>query len=205
MPLLDEVSGDNYQLYSATGLPLVYLFIDPSDAPAHAALLKEIAPIAKKHKGAVNFVWIDAVKFVEHGKQLGLKEGVWPAVIVQDLKTQHKYPLSQSEEVTFATVDAHIAKYVAGELEPTLKSQDVPAEQTEKYYTLVGKAFDEVVYDDEKDVFVQFSAPWCGHCKRLLPIYEELAESFKGNSDTLLMYVLYPLFSVLLPALILDP
>ena len=40
----------------------------------------------------------------------------------------------------------------------------------------VAKNFEELVTENTKDVLVEFYAPWCGHCKKLTPIYDELAE-----------------------------
>merc|ERR1712107_905752 len=42
----------------------------------------------------------------------------------------------------------------------------------------VAKNFDELVMKNEKDVLVEFYAPWCGHCKKLTPVYEELGEKW---------------------------
>jgi protein disulfide-isomerase-like protein len=50
---------------------------------------------------------------------------------------------------------------------------------------LTPENFDAVVNDESKHVFVKFFAPWCGHCVRMAPAWEELASS-NTNSDVVI-------------------
>jgi len=64
----------------------------------------------------------------------------------------------------------------AGNLEPYLKSEPVPDNEGKHVKVAVAKNFEELVTKSSKDVLVEFYAPWCGHCKKLTPIYDELGE-----------------------------
>jgi len=43
--------------------------------------------------------------------------------------------------------------------------------------------FHPVALEVTKNALVTFTAPWCGHCKSLKPIYEKVAEYFKEEKD----------------------
>lgn len=48
---------------------------------------------------------------------------------------------------------------------------------------LIPSNFDDVVLKSGKPTLVEFFAPWCGHCKTLAPIYEELAFALEHVKD----------------------
>merc|ERR1711916_224927 len=50
---------------------------------------------------------------------------------------------------------------------------------------LTSSNFDSIV-DGSKHVFVEFYAPWCGHCKNLAPTYDELGAKFKDDAEVVI-------------------
>jgi protein disulfide-isomerase A1 len=159
IPIIDEVTAENYMVYAQSGKPLAYLFIDPT-SETKGEYIERVRTVALEHKDKINFVWIDAIKFGDHAKALNLAESAWPSFVIQDLEKQLKYPIEQNTEITTAVVKDWVDSFASGTLQPTLKSQPIPETQDELVYNLVGKEFDQIVFQDDKDVFVEFYASW---------------------------------------------
>jgi len=147
--------------------------------------------IAKDHKGKILFVYIDVSK-ADSKRVLdffAIKEGEAPAMRMTQLgENMLKYKpevsnLDDNDEFE-ANVRAFVAGVNDGSIKPHLKSEDIPEDwDKEGVKVLVGKNFADVALNKDKHVLVEFYAPWCGHCKKLIPVYDELGEKYKDSED----------------------
>ncbi|KAG8572200.1 hypothetical protein GDO81_011968 [Engystomops pustulosus] len=106
------------------------------------------------------------------------------------------------EEVNVAILDANGKKYAKdpeefdsdslrefvmnfkkGKLKPVLKSQPVPKNNKGPVKLVVAKTFEEIVLDKTSDVLIEFYAPWCGHCKSLEPVYNDLGKKYRSTPN----------------------
>jgi protein disulfide-isomerase A1 len=145
------------------GIPLAYIFAEtPEERKELADTLK---PLAEKHKGVVNFATIDAKAFGAHAGNLNLEVNKWPAFAIQETVKNQKFPFDQTKQITEKDIGSFIQDFVDGKIEPSIKSEPLPEKQDGPVHVIVAHNYGEIVMDDEKDVLVEFYAPWCGHCK----------------------------------------
>eukprot|EP01062_Namystynia_karyoxenos_P009954 TRINITY_DN1351_c0_g2_i1.p1 TRINITY_DN1351_c0_g2~~TRINITY_DN1351_c0_g2_i1.p1 ORF type:complete len:491 (+),score=121.74 TRINITY_DN1351_c0_g2_i1:85-1473(+) len=50
---------------------------------------------------------------------------------------------------------------------------------------LTAETFDDEVFREGRGAFVKFYAPWCGHCKRMAPAWQDLAELYSGSDKVI--------------------
>lgn len=179
-PLIGEVGPETYSGYMAAGLPLAYIFVDSEESKEK--LVAAIKPTATEYKGKINFATIDAVAFGAHAANLNL-ESKWPAFAIQDTGKNLKFPFDQDEEITEKSIAKFVKDYVEGKIAPSIKSEPVPETQEGPVHVIVANNFEDLVMNNDKDVLVEFYAPWCGHCKNLAPKYEELAKLYFDNPE----------------------
>ncbi|KAM4106274.1 hypothetical protein ACB094_04G054200 [Castanea mollissima] len=84
----------------------------------------------------------------------------------------------------------HIApwlkQYTGGNLKPFIKSEPIPETNNEPVKVVVAESLHDMVFNSGKNVLLEFYAPWCGLCKKLAPILEEVAVSFENDTDVLI-------------------
>merc|ERR550519_2876376 len=117
----------------------------------------------------------------------GIKEAELPTFRAIRLAEDMAKYKPDNDAIELENLKTMIEKYLAGELEKTLKSEDIPEDwDKEGVKVLVGKNFADVALDKSKDVFVEFYAPWCGHCKSLAPIWDKLGEEFEKDDSVVI-------------------
>lgn len=178
-PLIGEVGPETYSDYMSAGKPLAYIFAETADE--RKELSEELKSVAEAHRGAINFATIDAKQFGAHAGNLNLKAEKFPAFAIQDTAKNQKFPYDQDKKIVQKDIKEFVDDFVAGKIEPSVKSEPIPESNDGPVTVVVAKNYEQIVLDDDKDVLIEFYAPWCGHCKALAPKYEELGSMYGAS------------------------
>lgn len=142
-----------------------------------------ILKVAKEFAGKLNFAVSSKDDFQHELNEYGYDyTGDKPVILARGAKGE-KYILK--DEFSVESLQKFATDLLAGNLEPYIKSEPVPEKNDAPVKVAVAKNFDDVVINNDKDTLIEFYAPWCGHCKKLTPIYDEVAEKLKDEEVAL--------------------
>jgi len=140
--------------------------------------VNRLRPIAEEFRGKLHFVavsynnaWFDELGFSRLEK--------YSFAIINDDKLYS----SELKKFDKEGMREFAKKFLAGELKQSIKSQEIPENKEGDVYVVVGKTFDEEVVNTKTDTFIVAYAPWCGHCKALLPKWEEFAKKYNKEGS----------------------
>jgi protein disulfide-isomerase A1 len=183
LPLVVEFNQDTAQkIFSGDIKSHLLLFLSKeAGIEKYNDIIKEPA---KKYRGEVLFVTIDCDE-TDHERILeffGLKKDNVPTMRIIKLEQDMAKYKPDNPEITAENVLEFVTAFKEGKLKRHMLTQDLPEDWDKNpVKVLVGTNFHEIVFDKEKDVLVEYYAPWCGHCQQLAPIYDQLGEKYNDN------------------------
>jgi len=186
MPTVIEFTQESAQkIFGGEVKNHLLLFVSKGD-DKFDGLITEYKAAATEFKGKVLFIYID-IDQDDNQRILeffGMKADECPSYRYINLAEDMTKFKPDSDEISTDAIKTFVQSVLDGKVSPHLMSEEAPEDWNQNpVWTLVAKNFDEVAKDKSKDVLVEFYAPWCGHCKQLAPIFDELGEKFKDRED----------------------
>merc|ERR1711963_140086 len=189
LPLVIDFNHETAQKIFSGEVKSHFLLFSSAKADDHESKLATLRGLATKNKGKMLFVTINTDE-EDHKRILEFF-----GIVDSELHTFRAIRLGEEmakfkpEDDTFdaANVKSFVSDFLDGKLKQHLMSEEIPEDwDKEPVKVLVGKNFHDVAMNAEKDVLVEFYAPWCGHCKQLAPIWDKLGEKY-ADSETVVI------------------
>jgi len=138
--------------------------------------------ITTERKEKYNVLWADPKASPQVPKYFGLEDADLPAIAIHEGTNDGKYFFKNA---AVKKVEKWLNDFEAGKVPKFIKSEETPKDNDGPVKVVTANTFEEIVFGG-KDVLIEFYAPWCGHCKSLAPIYEQLGEAFKDNDSVII-------------------
>ncbi|NP_001088331.1 protein disulfide isomerase family A member 4 L homeolog precursor [Xenopus laevis] len=187
LPLVGHRKSSNEaKRYSKRPLVVVYYSVDFSFDYRTATQYwrSKVLEVAKDFS-EYTFAIANEDDYTSELKDLGLSDS-GEEVNVAIFDASGKKYAKEPEELDSDGLRDFVTAFKKGKLKPIIKSQPVPKNNKGPVKVVVGKTFDQIVMDPESDVLIEFYAPWCGHCKSLEPIYNDLGKKYRSTQGLII-------------------
>ncbi|XP_049810297.1 protein disulfide-isomerase [Schistocerca nitens] len=189
LPLVVEFNHDTAQKIFGGEIKSHLLIFLSKEAGHFDKYLDAARESAKDFREKLLFVSINSDE-EDHQRILeffGMKKEEVPAMRLIRLEEDMAKYKPEDPEITADNIKNFVQGFLDGNLKQHLLSQTLPDDWDKTpVKVLVSTNFDEIAFDKSKDVLVEFYAPWCGHCKQLAPIYDQLGEKFKDSDSVVI-------------------
>ncbi|KAM3595916.1 uncharacterized protein V6R79_005251 [Siganus canaliculatus] len=125
----------------------------------------------------------DFLSELEDDFGLGTSDGGELPFVTIRTKLGHKFTMREEFTRDGQSLDRFLDDYFSGRLKRYIKSEPAPERNSAAVKVVVAETFDSIVNDPDKDVLIQFYSPSCPHCKKLEPVYRELAAKVSSDQD----------------------
>ncbi|CAG9321800.1 unnamed protein product [Blepharisma stoltei] len=153
-------------------------------AKSEAELYKsEIEELANEYRDFITFIYGDISDYPIFSEMVGISEKNQPTfMIIDPMLSTSKYKIKN--KFTISSARLLIEEFKNNSAVPYLKSQEIPENPFENSLrVLVGKNFEEIVYDKNINVIVEFMAEGCSECKDVEKEFQKLAEMLVENDN----------------------
>ena len=180
---LNEFTQENSQLIFEKKTNTLFLFVK-SHSKEEENLKKILINVKNIYEGDILIIVSDFVGTLP--EYLGVKNEDLPAIILVDFKKKVLNKYKFSEEINEKNLLKFLENFEKNKLKLYLKSEEEPKTNDKVVYKLVGKTFNKVVLDSDKDVLVNFYIPRCWQCKVLKIFFDKIADNLKNNKNLIL-------------------
>ena len=186
MPIFNTpINTDDTNLAKVLGQGLpVALYLYDSRSGANRSLDEAVSKVAKQYAGQALIVRVDVANSPKAQGEYG--NLVAPALVTLSKDGSSRKVKSQAASVNASDIQAHI-DYLLGK--GAAPKQAAPASNASSTNGTVTKplvvtdaSFDREVIKSNVPVLVDFWAPWCGPCRSIAPVVEQMAQKYAGRA-----------------------
>ncbi|XP_057551713.1 protein disulfide-isomerase-like protein of the testis [Hippopotamus amphibius kiboko] len=179
-----EYNTENKDLiYELNILNHMLLFVSKS-SKSFGTIMQHYKMALKKFQNKILFILVDADEPRNRRvfKYFRITEVDTPCVQILNLSSDARYKMP-FEEITYENLKKFSQSFLNRKAKKHQPSEEIPNSWDQgPVKQLVGKNFNAVVFDKERDVFVMFYASWSRKCQVLFPVLEELGRRYQNHS-----------------------